>query len=296
MMKFTKRFSAILCVLMLLFCTSTTAFADEYVSDTTYDSGETDGGAYGSYRFVDDADLFTYDEETQLTEKLERTANATGWDVLVYTNYNGVEQYEMKEYCREYYLNYVNEVNSYSSGGVVLNIDMSSREMYIFPYENAMDYFSDNRLDSVLDEVQDCLVDGDYYSAVEVFALTTEEYYYNGIDYDDSTDNLYAGDTDNLRISQRFLLVLKEYGIIIVVVSIAAGMLSVVFTKKRYKNHGKSGTYDLRANSSTTLYEKEDIFLHKSVSVTTISSSSSGGGRSGGGGSRSGGGGGGRSF
>ncbi len=284
MMKFTKRFSAILCVLMLILCAGTTAFANE-----------TDGDTYGSYKFVDDADLLSYDEETQLIEKLERTADTTGWNVLVYTNNNGVEAYDMKEYCREYYLDYVEDAGLYSSG-VMLNIDMSSRSMFVFTYEYAMDYFTDDRLDSLLDEVQNYLAEGDYYSAVEVFVLTTEEYYNDGIDIYDSTDNLYMSDTEVLSGSQRFFYVLKKYGIIILIIAAAAGALSVVFINKRYKDHGKSGTYDLKSNSSTTLYDKEDIFLHKSVSVTTISSSSSGGSRSSGGRSRSGGGGGGRSF
>lgn len=286
MMKIAKRFSALFCVMMLVLCASIPAFAEEFDGDTS-----------GTYKLVDDADLLSYDEELQLTDKLVETASETGWNVIVYTNHNGVEAYEMKEFCRDYYKANIDGVGSYASG-VMLNIDMSSREMYIFTYEGAMDYFTDYRLDAVLDEVQDYLIDGDYYSAVEVFILTAKDYYYDGIDIYDSTENLYAGDTDNLSILERFIYVLKEYGIIIAVVAIVIGVLSVVFTALRYKNHGKEGTYDLRANSSTNLYEKQDVFLHKSVSVTTVSSSSSssGGSRSSGGGSRSGGGGGGRSF
>ena len=276
MMKFTKRFSAILCAMMLLLCAGTTAFAES------------------TYKLIDEADLFSADEETELTQKLEEVSYETGWDVVAYTNYNGVEPRDMKEFCRDYYNSNNFGVGTQASG-VMLNIDMSSRSMFVFTYGETMDYFSDDRLDEVLDEVQYNLSEDDYYSAVVSFALATSDYYHNGIDTSDSFDNLYESDADSMSFSQRFFYVLKSYGIIIAIFAIAVGALSVVFTKKRYKNHGKSGTYDLKANSSTTLYEKEDIFLHKSVSVTTVSSSSSGS-RSGGGGSRSGGGGGGRSF
>ena len=69
---------------------------------------------------------------------------------------------------------------------------------------------------------------------------------------------------------------------------------SVIFffvNKSRYKNMGKSGTYDLAANSSVDLKEQQDDFVTQHTTVRTIErSSGSSGGSSDGGGSTHGGG------
>ena len=95
----------------------------------------------------------------------------------------------------------------------------------------------------------------------------------------------------------KFLYVVKHYGIVIAGGSIIVAVIVVIVVKNRYKHNGKAGTYDLKKNSKTMLTDKKDIFLTKHVSVTRIrsdsdssggsSSSSSGGGGSSGGGSRS---------
>lgn len=95
----------------------------------------------------------------------------------------------------------------------------------------------------------------------------------------------------------KFLYVVKHYGIVIAGGSIIVAVIVVIVVKNRYKHNGKAGTYDLKKNSKTMLTDKKDIFLTKHVSVTRIrsdsdsssgsSSDSSGGGGSSGGGSRS---------
>lgn len=275
MMKYTKRLSALFCAVMLVLCASVTAFAD-------------------THRMIDEADLYTSSEETELVQKLNDASDSTGWDVIIYTNENGVDSYDMEYFCNDYY-----DDNGFGLGdeysGIMLTVDMDSREMYILTKGDTMYYFSDDRVDAILDNVAGNLSDGDYIAAADAF-LSDVEYYYNEgeFDEDDPSSNIYIDEYEDTPL---ILLVLKKFGIVAGIIAIVAAVLSVVFVSLRYKNHGKEGTYDLQANSSVHLTNKEDVFLYKNVTVTVDSDSnhhrSSGGG---GGGRSSSHGGGGRSF
>lgn len=274
MIKYTKRFSAVLFAITLALCTAFSVSAES------------------TYKLMDDADLFTSSEEEQISSQLEDLTEQTGWDVIIYTNYNGIESDEMESYCNDYY-----DDNNFGCGddnkGVFLTIDMSSREMYIITKGDAMYYFSDDRVDSILDEVQENLIDANYYAAAQAFIAYTGGFYNDG--------KPESGEFSNVELAEKeanpFLYVLKHYGIVILLVGIAVAAIAAVSVKMSYKNHGKKGTYDLKENSQVNLTEAQDIFLNKSVSVTNISSSSgSGGGRSGGSSGGSSHGGGGRSF
>lgn len=270
-MKYTKRLSALVCAVLLTFCTSIAVFAE------------------ASYKLNDSADLFTSDQDATIEDQLYEVSDLTGWDVIIYTNERGVDSYDMEEVCNDFY-----DIAGFGKNddlrGIMLTVDMGSREMYILTKGDTMYYFNDDRVDEILDDVTYYLSDDEYYEAAQAF-IEDVEYYYNA-------GKPEGGSTDNIKIEENILIyTLKHYGIVIGIVALAIGALSVVFVHLRYKNHGKQGTYDLKANSNVNLTDRQDIFLHKTVTVHTESSSSSGGGHSGGGGGRSSShGGGGRSF
>ncbi len=270
-----KRISAVMVALFMVVCTSIPAFAQ-------------------SGRLIDEAYLLSSGEAVDMETQLENASLNTGWDIVIYTNENYVSGYDMEDFCNEYYDN-----SSFGYSGVMLTVDMGSREMFVLTKGEAMQYFSDQRVDQILDDIVYYLSDDEYVSACEAFINDVLLFYDEGIPEYGDYDNVYIAHEDSYEDENinPFVRVLKEYGIVIGIVSLVVAVLAVVFTYLRYKNHGKSGTYDLEANSVTNLTQREDIFLHKSVAVTTVSSSSSGGssGRSGGGGSSSHGGGG-RSF
>lgn len=275
MIKLSKRLSVLMLTIFIALCTSMTVSAEAL------------------YKLSDIAELFTDDEYAVLEEKLNEVSEYTGWDVAVYTNERNVSKSNMEDVCNGYY-----DASDYGTGveksGVLLTVDMASREMFVLTKGEAMEYFTDQRVDEILDDVVYYLSDDMYVEAVNTFADDVKYFYDSGIPSGGTYENV---DLEDEETGNLFLLILKKYGIIAGVIGVVAGVLSVVYVKSHYKNHGKSGTYDLAQNSVTNLTYKEDIFLHKSVSVTTVSSSSSGSRSSGrSGGSRSSHGGGGRSF
>ena len=269
-----KRISAIMVALVMVVCTSIPAFAQD-----------------GS--LIDEAYLLSSDDYINIDSQLQNASLQTGWDIVIYTNENYVSSYDMEDYCNEYYDN-----SSFGLSGVMLTVDMGSREMFVLTKGDAMEYFTDQRVDEILDDIVYYLSDDEYVSACEAFINDVLLFYDEGIPEYGDYDNVYVAPEDSYDYKNvnPFIRVLKEYGIIIGIVSVVIAVLAVVFVYLRYKNHGKSGTYDLEANSVTHLTQREDIFITKSVSVTTISSGSSGRSGGGGGGGGSSHGGGGRSF
>ena len=257
MMKLAKRVSTLVCVVLLTFCTSVAVFAQ------------------GNYDLIDDAYLFTYEETSEIEQELSDLSAETGWHIVVYTNYNSVESDDMDYEYNNYY-----DEQGFGEDGVLFVIDRGYDNRIIITKGDAMYYFSDERMTDIKSQLKPYLVDEDWYGATLKFIECTEDYYTRGVPEGEGTTNIYI--EENL-----FIYTLKNYGIIIGIVAIAIAALSVVFVHLRYKNHGKQGTYDLKSNSNVNLTDRQDIFLHKTVTVHTESSSSSGGGRSGGGGGRS---------
>ncbi len=269
MMKYTKQISALFCAVMLMLCTTVCVFAQ------------------ASGVITDNAELFTESEKVELQSQLDALSEKTGWMAVIYTNYDGYDADNIKPHTNRYYADNYGK----TTAGVMLTIDMEGRAVDFRTKGDAMYYFSDNRVDTILDDVQGCLKEGLYYDAATLFISYSSHYYDDGIPEGESNENIDIQEKED----NALLYVLRHYGIIFGVVALVTATIVVFVVAHKYKNNGKEGTYDLRSNSVTNLTERQDIFLTKHVTVTTESSSSggsssgssSGGGGSSGGGSRS---------
>lgn len=269
MMKYTKQISALFCAAMLMLCTTVCVFAQ------------------ASGVITDNAELFTESEKVELQSQLDALSEKTGWMAVIYTNYDGYDADNIKPHTNRYYADNYGK----TTAGVMLTIDMEGRAVDFRTKGDAMYYFSDNRVDTILDDVQGCLKEGLYYDAATLFISYSSHYYDDGIPEGESNENIDIQEKED----NALLYVLRHYGIIFGVVALVTATIVVFVVAHKYKNNGKEGTYDLRSNSVTNLTERQDIFLTKHVTVTTESSSSggsssgssSGGGGSSGGGSRS---------
>ena len=234
----------------------------------------TTASAESTQKLTDDADILYYFQEDAIEENLNECTQKTGWDTVIYTNNNGISSYRMEDYCNDYFDNH-----DYGCGddksGVLLTIDMNSREMYIITKGEAMYYFSDSRMDDLLDSVQYELSDGDYKGACDEFVETVEYYYnigkdtgsdaaYNNVEIAESTRTFAERVSKCLMMGSAFLL----FGILL-------GAVIGLGIRHSYKKNGKGENYDLARNSSLNLTESYDQFLYKNVTSVSMSSSSS---------------------
>ncbi len=273
LIKYAKRFSAAVFVVLIIICTPFCVFAES------------------TGRLIDEAELYTAAQQEELNKQLRELSIKTGWNAVIYTNYNGCDEDDIKAYSNRYYADNYGK----TSAGVILTVDMLGRAVDFRAKGGAMQYFSDNRVDTILDDIQSCLSSEQYYDAAERFIKYIGDYYDAGIPEGESNEYLDIQEQED----HPFLYVVTHYGIFIVIASLGISVLAVVLIRYRYSRNGMQNIYDLRANSKINLTDKQDVFLTKHVSVTNISSSSSGGGSHSGGGSSGGGGsstGGSRSF
>lgn len=234
------------------------------------------------YVITDDAELFTDSQIQQLADILTEASNTTGWQYIVHTDNRGISSSNMTDYYnREYY-----DTNDFESDAIMFVYDFASDGAALITHGDAMQYISDERLGEIGPQLRQYLREEDYYGAVSAFAEITEDYYESGVPDDGSYSNI---EEEDFRQTNKFLYVLTHYGIIIAIVALAAGGATFGITAVKYKLNGKSGTYDLRANSKTIINEQEDIFVSKHTTVHRIESSSGSSGGSSSGSSSSGG-------
>lgn len=205
MMNVTKRLSAMLAAMIMVFCTPLFVFA----------AGQTE--------LRDDAELFTSEEETQLQAELDAFAQKTGWVAVIYTNNEGKTEDDIKPFANRYYADKYGK----TTAGVILTIDMKGRAIDFRTKGDAMYYFGDGRVKTLLDDVQRDMKQGNYYSAAEQFLYYVDHYYDEGIDDDKSNKNIDLQEKED----NKFLYVVKHYGIVIAGGSIIVAVIVVIVVK-----------------------------------------------------------------
>lgn len=230
--------------------------------------------AESNQKLTDDANLLLSSQAESVEQVLNECTNKTGWDTIIYTNYNGISSSKMENYCNDYFDNH-----NYGCGdqknGVMLTVDMSSREMYIITKGDAMYYFSDSRMDDLLDSVQYELADGDYVGACEKFTDTVEWCYTVGksTDSNETYNNVVIVDKE-LTFNERIIRGLL-YGALFLIVGGGIGMGAGLLICYNYGKNGEGEPYNIAENASVNLTDSFDKFLYKNVTYTTVSSSSS---------------------
>ena len=223
----------------------------------------------------DSAKLFSADQKSEIVSRFDRTGDKTGWQLILYTSTQGVSS-GLSDYYNQ---NYVDRI-SHDSDAVVLVFDTGSNKGAVISHGSAESYISDERLSEMGSMLRGYLDSKDYYGGALAFADKLDRFYADGVPKGDSYSNVKT----NEKADNKLLDVLKRFGWIFGIVAVAAGVIFFAVNTHRYKNLGKSGTYDLHANSKVDLDEVQDDFITQHTTVRVIRSESSGGGSSSGGG------------
>ena len=157
MIRFSKKFTSIAFVLMLLCASAFTVFAAE------------------SDMLVDDNGLFDSNEAAKIEEALDSASLETGWDVRIYVADYSVSADNMEEYYNNFY-----DSSDYKEDGVLLVIDNDSDRRIIITKGDAMQYFSDERMNDIKNDMKVYLDDNDYYNAALTYAETLKAFIQTG--------------------------------------------------------------------------------------------------------------------
>ena len=196
----------------------------------------------------DGAQLFTAAQQSDLQQRLNAASEKTGWQFIIHTANDGVSSGSMESHYDSYYASH-----SYSADAIMLVIDKASDNRIILSYGDVKSYFKGDtgRYDTIKSAMKPYLSSGDYYTAAQVFIEK-------------------ASGVSSMGKPNMFVQSLKKVGPFAGIAGVIAAVAFFFVNRSRYKNMGKSGTYDLASNSRVDLNEVEDTFVTQHTTVRTI--------------------------
>ena len=200
--------------------------------------------------YLDDtANRFSAEEKAVLQQKLSEASEKTGWNIIVYTTDQGFSGDALTS-CGERYLN----EHGLTGNALLFVTDTVTQKTRVLTAGEVDKYFGkSDRLDKLMDKL-------------EPYAKSSpKDIYGMAIKFADEAVSFY-----NMGKVNDFVLSLQKFGIFAGIAGVGAGVATFFITKSRYKNMGKSGTYDLAANSKVDLKDVEDTFVTQHTTVRTI--------------------------
>jgi len=220
-------------------------------------------------RVYDQAGLFSNQEVIQLEEKIDGLIAELQLDIVVVST-SDAEGKTSRAYADDFY-----DINGFGIGseydGLLYLIDMDNRKAYISTSGAAIDYFTDARIELILDHAEPYLINSDYYRSAVAFLDDVSKYVSSGVPegqyrVDESEIGLMARLKRSLSFSPVYLLI--SMGIAAIIVGIMAS---------RNRGTVKTSAVTYLDKNSTNLVHSEDKLINTHISQTKIHTPSSGG-------------------
>lgn len=215
------------------------------------------GAVSGQPRVFDQAGLFSETEIIQLEEKIAQCRKSTKMDVVIVSAYTDGER-SAEEYADDYY-DYGGFGVGKKASGVLLLYYMDGPgqpggECYISTAGTMINMLTDERIESILDDVYGNLGNRDFAGATECFLEDVKVYVKEGVE-----SGQYTYDRDTGEIVRYHSIRLYEVVIAMVIAGILAGSVCLDI-KKRYAMKQSS-----REVSNSLQAYRADCAFHFSV-------------------------------
>ncbi|NLY45011.1 MAG: TPM domain-containing protein [Tissierella sp.] len=201
---------------------------------------------------IDNAGLMTEDEVTDLNQKANALSEEYNMDIVIVTA-DHLEGKTTREFADDYF-----DYNDFGRGasydGILFLIDMENRIPYISTTGVAIRYFTDQRLDAILDLAYDSgLPEGDYYGAALGFLEGSENYLQKGISSDQYNEPEHIPKENKLTSTDIIIGLLGGLGV---------GGVFVLSTISQYRFKKRPNPYSYRSNSAVNFHRNEDRLIN----------------------------------
>lgn len=227
-------------------------------------------------RLVDDAYLLSEYEYQSLLDKLDRISEREQFDIVIVTT-DSLGGYTSTQYADDFY-----DYNGYGMGagydGILLLISMEERDWAISTHGFGVTAFTDAGQKRLVDQFIGDLSDGNYFSAFNKFADTSQNYIIQAktekpYDSPNLPKNELPSQLPERELSPYLPVITTAIGVVIafIITSIMALQLKSVRMQTAAGNYIK--------DNSLKIIESRDVFLYANLSKTKIQkaqSSSSG--------------------
>ena len=212
-------------------------------------------------RVMDQADLLTDSEETELLQKLDSISAGQGMDVVVVTT-DSLDGKTPTAYADDFY-----DDNGYSEDGVLLLVSMEDRDWWISTSGYGITAFTDAGIKYIGNRITDSLSGEEYAQAFTIYADQCDKFIVqakSGDPYD--THNLPKEPFD----VKTTLLVSAGIGFLLAVVIVTIMKSQLKSVRK------KAGASDYVKAGSMNVTHRQDLFLYRDVQKREKPKSSSG--------------------
>ena len=197
-----------------------------------------------------------------MIEDIEKFRENYNIDAVIVTA-NDLQGKNTMEYADDYY-----DYNGYGLGGnksgILLLIDMNDRKIWISTSGDAIEYFTDNRIDSIISDISKYLSNEEYFDACNIFLTDIQYYIDSGIPEGQYT---YSEEENTLKI------VLIALAVAVVV----AGLTCIIIVNS-YKNSKSVSSVNYVDNNSIVFTKRRDTFVNTFTTKTKIERNNSSGG------------------
>ena len=223
----------------------------------------------GNPAVVDQADLFTDNQEADLASLARRIGENYNQDLVIVTTADA-EGKSARDYADDFF-----DYEGYGLGtdfsGMLFLIDMDNREIWLSTTGHAIDVMTDQRINTVLDRAVVPMRDEDYAGAARIFLEDAEHYLELGV-----PEGQYREEEK-----------VRSLGVGEIIVSIAAagGVFAVYFfsVSRRYRKRRMTWNYDLSKMAIAEFPVFSDRLVNKFVRTRRVPRQTSSGGSGGGG-------------
>lgn len=225
-------------------------------------------------KIYDFANLLTDSEEELLYDKVIGYINSTDYDLVLVTTDENIKNSAMK-YADDFY-DYNHFGKNKSRDGVLILIDMATRELYISTSGYAIKMYDDYRIERILDSGYNYITNEKYYDTFNNMIESLNDYYLDN--YPDSNEMLLID-----KLGKPYYIKYISYEVVFIVSSIITLIVSLVlYFKSRLKVKRFNTVSYLK---SIEITKRNDTYVNSHVSrvlrASESSSSSSGSSRGG---------------
>ena len=243
------------------------AVLDENDSDLDEDI---DLGNVGKSLFgylVDEAELLTDDQISELKAKLEEMSTRLNFDFVVYIEPSYSGSYDDIQDFADDIFDFLGYGYGPDKDGALFLLCMEERQWHISTHGYGITAFTDYGIDRIRSEITPYLKDGDYYEALELFTQIGKKYVTSArdgepFDRNSSSDDDFYDYDDGFYFSWFYAFVSLIVGVI--GGFIGAGILRSKMRTVRPRNSAESYVRE----NSMVLNDSHDIFLYSTVSQT----------------------------
>lgn len=207
---------------------------------------------------VDLAGLFTDEEASRMQKDAKELGEKYMMDIVIVTT-SDAEGKSPRQYADDFF-----DYNDYGVGeernGILFLLDYDNREAYISTSGSGIRYLTDERIESILDDVFDSgLSDGDNFGAANAFLSAVENFLEIGV-----PEGQYSVSEP---VSNSLSVVEAAVGAAVSVIS-ALGFYSA--TKGKYKSRPRPNIFEYRKNSIVNFGITDDNLVNSYVTTRII--------------------------